>query len=63
MGRYKYKVTFTDKVSNVVEKGYTVVVENNSSRPTESDIKKAAEKDGVKIGGNSISNKYTFEKI
>jgi hypothetical protein len=60
---YKYKVTFTDKVSNVVEKGYTVIVENNSNRPNEPEIKKAAEADGVKIGGNSISNKYTWEKL
>ena len=63
MGRNKYKVTFTQKISNVVEKGYTVVVENNSNAPGIPEIKKAAEKDGIKIGGNRINQTYTWEKI
>ena len=59
-----WKITFNDKVSNVVEKGYTVIVNStSSSRPLESEIKRAAEEDGVKIGGNSITNKYSYEKI
>ena len=60
---YKYKITFTSKIANVVKEGYQVVVENNSNKPNENEIKKAAENDGVKIGGNSITNKYTWEKI
>lgn len=61
---YKYKVTFTKNISNVVKSGYSVIVEgHSSSRPMENEIKNAAEQDGVKIGGNSIGNTFNYEKI
>jgi hypothetical protein len=56
-----FKVKFKRGISNVVPSGLEVQVVSNSSKPTESQIKKALEDAGYKVGGNSIFGAYTVE--